>query len=247
MHPLYLRAKARQLRVDKKLTIDELAECLALPRTTIYYWVRDLPVSRKTRAEWPESARLAGGRAVRKKFRLLREAAYTEGRASFVDLCADSTFRDFVNLYIAEGYKRCRNSVSLSNSDPVVIRLATHWIRRFTKNPIDYRIAYHQDQDLGELQAFWGAELGIRPGSIVAPAEVEQQPPLRKKLALALRGFLREIERHVSAGKVGSLDGLPEERMVRLVGRRGVAKPGHRASFGGRRTRVRIPAPRLTA
>jgi len=139
MYPLYLREKARRLRREKKLTIDELAECLALSRSTIYYWVRDIPVPRKTRAQWPESARLAAGRAVRKKFRLLREAAYAEGRASFADLCADSTFRDFVNLYIAEGYKRCRNSVSLSNSDPAVIRLATHWIRRLTKNPIDSR------------------------------------------------------------------------------------------------------------
>lgn len=43
-HAPYLREKARQLRVDKKLTIDELAERLALSRSTIYYWVRDLPI-----------------------------------------------------------------------------------------------------------------------------------------------------------------------------------------------------------
>lgn len=43
-HPSYLREKARALRIAKKLTIDELAERLALPRTTVYYWVRDLPI-----------------------------------------------------------------------------------------------------------------------------------------------------------------------------------------------------------
>jgi transposase-like protein len=40
-HPKYLRDKACELRVRKKLTIDELAERHALSRTTIYYWVRD--------------------------------------------------------------------------------------------------------------------------------------------------------------------------------------------------------------
>ena len=36
-HAPYLRDKARELRISKKLTIDELAERLSLPRTTIYY------------------------------------------------------------------------------------------------------------------------------------------------------------------------------------------------------------------
>jgi hypothetical protein len=42
-HAPCLREKARSMRVERRLTIDELAERLALPRTTIYYWVRDLP------------------------------------------------------------------------------------------------------------------------------------------------------------------------------------------------------------
>src|SRR5262245_37476588 len=108
-YPPYPREKARRLRRERKLTIDQLAQCLALPRTTIYYWVRDLPIPRKTVVEWPESARRAGNRAMQKKYRLLREAAYDEGRATFNWLCRDATFRDFVNLYLAEGYKRSRN------------------------------------------------------------------------------------------------------------------------------------------
>jgi hypothetical protein len=31
------------MRVERKLTIDQIAERLALSRTTIYYWVKDLP------------------------------------------------------------------------------------------------------------------------------------------------------------------------------------------------------------
>ena len=62
-YPPYLREKARRLRVEKRLTIDELAQCLAPSRTTIYYWVRDLPPARSpsgvddlTRQQWLISA-----------------------------------------------------------------------------------------------------------------------------------------------------------------------------------------------
>jgi transcriptional regulator with XRE-family HTH domain len=43
-YPMYVREKARELRCNKKLTIDELAERLAISRSTIYYWVKDLPI-----------------------------------------------------------------------------------------------------------------------------------------------------------------------------------------------------------
>jgi predicted DNA-binding transcriptional regulator AlpA len=106
-YPPYLREKARELRRERKLTIDQLAECLALPRTTIYYWVRDLPIPRTTRQS---RGQRIGARAMRKKYRLLREAAYDEGRATFGALCRHPSFRDFVILYMAEGYKRCRTA-----------------------------------------------------------------------------------------------------------------------------------------
>ena len=162
-YPPYLREKARQLRRDRKLTIDQLAECLALPRTTIYYWVRDLPIPRTERQN--RSQRKAT-RVTRLKHRRLREAAYEEGRATYAELSRRPTFRTFVVLYIAEGYKRCRNSVSIANSDPAVVRLAAWWIRRLTSNKIFYAVQYHADQNLDELRRFLSAELGVTPEAI---------------------------------------------------------------------------------
>jgi transposase-like protein len=45
-YPDYVRERARQLRVEKKLSLDEIAERLALPKTMVYYWVKDLPLQR---------------------------------------------------------------------------------------------------------------------------------------------------------------------------------------------------------
>ena len=47
---------------------------------------------------------------MQRKYRLLRAAAYEEAARSFEAMASDPTFRDFVYLYIAEGYKRNRNT-----------------------------------------------------------------------------------------------------------------------------------------
>jgi hypothetical protein len=100
-YPEYVREKARSLRVEKHLSLDEIATRLALPKTTIYYWIRDLPLGRPRRENGH-----SGNHAVVRKHRLLREAAYTQGQAEFEEMTRDPTFRDFVCMYIGEGYKK---------------------------------------------------------------------------------------------------------------------------------------------
>lgn len=163
-HPAYLRDKARALRVSKRLTIDELAERLVLPRTTIFHWVRDLPIPYVTPAR--SAAQRRAARANSAKYRLLRDAAYAEGRATFAGLALEPTFRDFVTLFIAEGYKRTRHQVSIANSDSTVVALSVLWLPRLTDRRLNFSIPYHADQDLGELRAFWGRTLGIDGGEI---------------------------------------------------------------------------------
>lgn len=144
------------------MTIDELSERLALPRTTIFYWVRDLPIERV----WSSSAQRAATLAMQEKYRRLREEAYLTGCASFDALAADPLFRDFVCLCLAEGSKRQRNVVQICNSDPAVMKLAAHWLRQLTPKRLNCSIQYHADQDLDELRRFWGSELEVEPNSI---------------------------------------------------------------------------------
>jgi hypothetical protein len=167
-HPAYLRDKARKLRAQHKLTLDEIVERLSLPRTTVFYWIRDLPIDRKPNAKWPESARAKGNRAMRAKYSRLREHAYRTGLHSFDAFVRDdSSFRDFVVLFMTEGFKRSRNVVSIANSDPVMVELAARWIRLLSERKVTYSIQYHADQSLEMLRGFWGNRLGINPDSIV--------------------------------------------------------------------------------
>lgn len=166
-HAPYLREKARQMRVDKKLTIDELAERLALSRSTVYYWVKDLPIEGSgCGGPFRTHAQRMGTKAMQAKYKRRRDEAYEEGKRTFHALAADPTFRDFVCLYLAEGYKRDRNSVAICNSDPAVMVLALKWLRHFARNPLEHYVAYHADQDLEELRRFWAGALGLVPGDI---------------------------------------------------------------------------------
>jgi transcriptional regulator with XRE-family HTH domain len=160
-YPAYLKERARWLRTEKKLTLDEIAERLALPKTTVYCWIAHLPLGRP-RNENPHP----GNQAMQAKYRQLREEAYEQGRAEYDELSRLPTFRDFVALYIAEGSKRNRNCVAICNSDERIVAMSTSWMRALSRKKLSYSIQYHADQDLDELRAFWGGVLDI-DGSII--------------------------------------------------------------------------------
>jgi hypothetical protein len=162
-YPAYIREKARQLRREKKMTIDEIAECLAISRTTIFYWVGDVQIP-QTQAR--TAAQLRAARANGEKHRQLREAAYNEALIDYVRLIEEPGFRDFICMYIGEGYKRSRNTVQIGNSDPDVVKLSDYWIRRLSRRDVTYSVQYHADQDPNELKRFWATELGVDPGQI---------------------------------------------------------------------------------
>ena len=162
-YPAYVREKARKLRLEKHLSLDEIATRMALPKTTVYYWISDLPLGRPRST----AGQRKGTRAMRRNFALRRAAAYLQGRIEFDDLMTDPTFRDFICLYMAEGYKRSRNTVAVCNSDPAIVVLCTRWVRRFSRNRVTYSIQYHADQDLDGLQEFWAKKLSIRPEQVV--------------------------------------------------------------------------------
>ena len=94
------------------------------------------------------------------RYRRIREAAYQQGRAEFITLSDDPTFRDFVTLFIEEGTKRSRNTVAVANSDPAVIVACVAWLRRLTDRRLDYAVQVHEDQDLEAVRAFWSCHTG---------------------------------------------------------------------------------------
>jgi transcriptional regulator with XRE-family HTH domain len=112
-YPAYLRERARELRVKNKLSLNEIAERLALPKTTVYYWIKDLPLGRERR--WSVGQR-KGNRSMQNKWRLLREAAYAQGQREWDELSKIPTFRDLLSstsLRVTSGVGTRRPSATL--------------------------------------------------------------------------------------------------------------------------------------
>lgn len=171
-HSRYLRTIARSLRVECGLTVDQLAQRLALPRSTVYYWVRDLPLRRERRrgpAARPNTPRAATGvrqarqvagetvvRAAPKASRAARDAAYDDALSAYDDLLAQPTFRDFVCVYIARGRTHDAATVELSGSDPAVMRLVKRWLWRLSERSPSLSVAYLPEQTIADVRRYWG-------------------------------------------------------------------------------------------
>lgn len=160
-YPAYLRQRALQLRLDKGLSLDEIAQRLALPKTTVYYWIKGTPLGRPRRENG-----LVGSRRMQAKYRRLREAAYEQGLAEYDELVKVPTFRDFVVLYIAEGSKRNRNRVVICNSDARMVALAVSWLSVLTQKPLTFSLQYHADQNLDQLRSYWSEAVGVDGAAI---------------------------------------------------------------------------------
>lgn len=169
-YPAYIREKAQWMRTERRMTLTEIAERLSIGKTTVWYWIKDLPVPElKTGVQTPAriAAREKGVKSMQGKYKALRDAAYRQGWQEYDDLIAQPGFRDFVCMYIGEGYKKNRNVVSIANSDPRVIDLANMWMRRLNpERKLAYSVQYHADQDLERLKRFWAFRVGVEPDRI---------------------------------------------------------------------------------
>jgi excisionase family DNA binding protein len=156
-----VRAKARELRVTRQMPITDIAAELGLSKSTVYSWVHDLELP-ATRSQRQKESQRRGTAAMAAKAAARRQEAYDESYADAERLLSDRRIRDFVVLYLAEGYRKNRNKVSFSNSSPRMITFAHDCMRRLAgRDAFTYSFQYHADQDPEQLRGFWAERLGI--------------------------------------------------------------------------------------
>ena len=157
------------MRLEKRMTLNEISECLAINKPTVWNWIKDLDVRPAGPGESRRKSITERRRAaIKATWAERRHAAYREGWEEFDALIEEPGFRDFLCLYVGEGYKRSRNTASIANSDPRVISLADGWLRRLSPREPKYQVLYHADQDVDYLKRFWSFRLGCEPNSVRA-------------------------------------------------------------------------------
>jgi len=174
----HLRHAARRMRVDNDLSIDEIAERLGRSRSTVYYWVKDLTLEVRTGRTAQVAGQRRGTAAMKGKYAEARQVAYDDWYCRANELLADTEYRDFTVLYLTEGFRKTRNSVSINNSDPAIVAVAYRFLAKHAERPIEIKLHYHQDQDPQSLASFWGSILGV-PAEAVKLAQKSNSSEMR--------------------------------------------------------------------
>ena len=159
----HLKRKAIEFR-HQNMSLGDICQHLQLSKGTVYHWIKDIPANITPKQT---EAQKKGSRACKVKYQKLRDEAYNLGLVEYPQLLQEPTFRDFVLVYMTEGYRRCRNQVSVANSNGQMMALVHYWFNRLCPNyKPEFMIQYHEDQSLSDLTTYWGNLLDMDPKQI---------------------------------------------------------------------------------
>jgi transposase len=168
------QVKARQLRRNGKF-LDEISEFLGINRSTVYGWVRDVPFAGKSKRR--EQASRHANEQMQAKYAALRHEAYV---GMDLRVLNDPLIRDFVVMYLAEGYRRNRNVVHICNTNPAIMRLSLEALRKLgLSNRLAFKLLLYPDHDDQTKKRFWARYLGITSNQIDVWRPEKKQRPSR--------------------------------------------------------------------
>ena len=160
-----LRQRAIKLRTDDKLSYSAIKQQLGVSKSTLSYWLRDLPLSedliaKMQEAGWKkgEASRERYRNTMRRKKEQEAKSAYEYYLTDFEHLSDKTLFVAELMLYLGEGDKKVSSRIALSNTDPGIILFFINWLKRyFDINKEDIRIQLHlyENMDLEKERVFW--------------------------------------------------------------------------------------------
>ncbi len=163
----HLKEKALELRKRRHLTLLQIAERLSLPKSTVYYWIKSIPVRKSEEfVARRRTAAYKAGAAMSRKWARIRESYYQSAAANAQRLLRNPSMRDFIVVYLTEGYRRDRNVVQVSNSNPGIVELADRWIRLLSRKCPKYWVQIHADNDESSIKSFWARLLHVAANQI---------------------------------------------------------------------------------
>ena len=130
--------KARELRLGGK-SLGEIARETNIPRSTLSYWLKDIVLNEKQRADLKNRVKPKMGRGRLNSVISLRSArifkenkAFEEAKGEFIRLRKDPAFIFGLTLYLSHGTKK-GGSFQFASADPGVISLMRGWIKKYLK------------------------------------------------------------------------------------------------------------------
>jgi len=159
-------AKALILRKQGK-SYSQIKTILKVSKSTLSLWLRDYPLSRQRIRElrdWSEQ-RIEKCRETKRKKKEKRLKGFYQQQKGFIfPINKRELYLAGLFLYLGEGKKSDPTDLSISNTDPSVIRFFITWLTKSLKVPKEKLKVYlhlYKDMDVKKEVQFWSRILGI--------------------------------------------------------------------------------------
>lgn len=188
-----LRDRVRLLR-SRGASLNELAQKLKVPKSTVRFWCRDIVLSEEQHQRLFKRQQLSGilaAEKIRQKRlfitkQLLKEGAVEIGKISLRELMLVGAA-----LYWAEGYRKGNGEFGFTNSDPKMIQFIIRWLSktcRVSKKDIKLRVcinAVHKNR-IKDIHEFWCTTTGISAPQFSRPTLIRN---VNKKVYLDTNNY----------------------------------------------------------
>jgi hypothetical protein len=148
--------------------VSKIAKHFNIPKGTIWGWVKHLPINFYNIKNLKLKNRMYTAYLNKKRYENKRQEAYNEGVKIYKKYKNNNEFKLFIMLYMCEGYRKNINVAQVCNSNPVIMRFAYKWMKKFSNKLIKFRcgLQYHKDQNSKKLIKFWCKELKVNKNKI---------------------------------------------------------------------------------
>lgn len=182
------RHEARELR-SSGATLGQIAEKLAVSKSSVSVWVRDVPVPEELLERARHARRISSHRWVRERVvrEAERQAVKREAQGSVGQISDRELLLLGVVLYWAEGakdkaYDR-REHVVVINSDVQMIALFLRWLDLVGVPEEDrrYRLSIHESADIEAAHTFWSQVAGVELCRFQRPTIKRHRPRTNRR------------------------------------------------------------------
>lgn len=189
MTKLLLKRKVIELRRNGK-SYSEIRNLVSVSKSSLSLWLRNIPLT-NDQVGRIKSKKAQAVEKFRETMKLKRQKRlqeyYKEQSKIYLPMTERELYYAGLFLYWGEGNKASRNTVSISNTDPDVLKFSLLWMLRCLKIPkFAIKVALHlyQDMNIESELSYWSKELGIPKGCF-------NKPYIKKTLRISIdqKGF----------------------------------------------------------
>ena len=160
------RSEVIKLRLQGK-SYSEIKQIVNVSKSSLSLWLRNVQLTEKQISGLKEKKirsveRFIKSMKIKRQIRL--ETYLNNQKHKWLPLSEREEFIAGLFLYSGEGNKVSSNSISISNTDPSVIKFSYYWMQNcllIPREKIFLKLHLYDDMNIEEETNFWSKEIGI--------------------------------------------------------------------------------------